>query len=117
MIELSISVKTIMFFISVFTFLLVFNILLRDKIEKYTQYNGVDISYYDWKFITLYMLIGFSFLIFKNKVKEYRKYVWVKDMIGRMEYQKLVGYTLYDDTKYLAYKRYLQLKKLQKISK
>ena len=119
MVELSFSIKTFMFTISIITFLMVLNTFLRYYIEKKTQFNGVDVSYYDWKFITVYLFIGFTFLFFKTRVKEYRKYIWIKDMIRRMEWQGKAypNSLLYDEKKYINYKRYLQLKKLKKLSK
>lgn len=101
--------------------LFLINLIIKNKFDKLTKYNDVELHYMPSKFTILYMFFGFIMIFFHKKVKEYRKRHHMKNYIRQMEWLNLTGlnYGITDDRynqKYKDYKRYLKIKKLQKKS-
>lgn len=109
----SISIYTM-----IFTTLITINALLRNVIEDKVNYDGVDLSFYGWKHIMLFMFFGFLFLLFPKKVKRYRKKYFIKNTIKNTKwYLKAFPDNDYYTNKLKEYNKYMRIEKIEKINR
>lgn len=108
-----ISILTIIFIIPILV-----NSLLRDFIDKKVRYNDVDLTFYGWKHLILFMFFGFTFLLFQNKIKKYRKRYFISHTIEQTKWHLLAfPDNEYYKNKLKEYNNYIRIDKIKRIRK
>lgn len=101
------------------TILLCVNLYLMQRIENKTRYKKFDYHNYGTKFILMYMFLGFTFLIFPNKVKRYRKdnYLLKELKYLKMQINMCKDFPELAENEIKEYNNIMRYVKLQKIRK
>jgi hypothetical protein len=96
------------------------NTSLIPYLDKKTRYNSIRLQNGPKYMFLIFINLGIFTLLFKKKIKRYRKNYYIKKTVKNYSYIIEKRTREISDTEkefYLSLKRYLQLKKLQRISK